>query len=106
MSISEWFLVEWDDREVRMNVNPPGKKPWKQGFLWEHIIRICYSAEGLETSDGIYIFTSERPESYVIPVEASGGSELWGEILNRGLFDARLAIKASTSTGGIFCWPE
>jgi hypothetical protein len=106
MDLSEWFFVEWDKEEVRLRANPPGKEPWEQSFLWKDIIRVCYKAEGLEGSDGIYIFTSGRPESYVVPTEASGGSELWGEILSRGLFDAALAIKAASSSEGLFCWPE
>jgi hypothetical protein len=57
-------------------------------------------------SDGIYVFTRERPESYVIPTEARGGGELWSEILRRKLFDATLAIEAASSTGGLYCWPS
>jgi hypothetical protein len=56
-------------------------------------------------SDGIYVFTNQRPESYVIPTEANGGGALWSEILRRGLFDPSLAIEAARSTGGIYCWP-
>ena len=56
-------------------------------------------------SDGIYVFTSDRPESYAIPTEAVGGSELWEEILRRGLFDPTLAIKAARSEEGLYCWP-
>jgi len=57
------------------------------------------------TPDDIYLFTHLRPESYVIPTEAHGGPELWNEIIERGLFDAKLAIEAATSVGGVFCWP-
>ena len=56
-------------------------------------------------SDGIYVFTSERPESYVIPTEASGGQDFWFEILRRQLFDAKLAGEAAASRGGLYCWP-
>jgi hypothetical protein len=57
-------------------------------------------------SDGIYVFTTLRPESFVIPAEASGGAALWNEIVRRGLFDAELAIEAASASEGLFCWPE
>jgi hypothetical protein len=62
-------------------------------------------AEGLQASDGIYVFTSLRPESYVIPVEASGGLEFWNEIVRRRLFDAGLAVKVASLSEGLVCWP-
>ncbi len=37
---------------------------------------------------------------------ADGGGDLWGEIINRGLFDAELAIKLATGLEGLHCWPE
>jgi hypothetical protein len=56
-------------------------------------------------SDGIYVFTRERPESYVIPVEASGGAHFFDELITRRLFGAELAIEAASTTEGLFCWP-
>jgi len=106
VAVSDWFSVVWDEKEVRLQAAPPTGKPWKQSFRWKDIIRVCYKAEGLEMSDGIYIFTSGRPESYVVPVEASGGSDFWAEILIRDLFDAHLAIEAASALEGLFCWPE
>jgi hypothetical protein len=69
------------------------------------VIRVCFKTEGPLASDGIYVFTSERPESYAILTEASGGTEFWSEILRRGLFDGNLAIQAASSNEGFFCWP-
>jgi hypothetical protein len=66
---------------------------------------VCFKAEGLEASDGIYVFTTLRPESFAIPVEASGGTALWREIVKRGLFSAELAVTAASATEGSFCWP-
>jgi len=58
-------------------------------------------------SDGIYIFTDKRPESYAIPMDATGGLELWHEIVRRKLLDAELAAFAMTLLEGeIRCWPE
>jgi hypothetical protein len=103
--ISEWFFVTFDDKAVQMRAGPPGEKPWSQEFAWDTVTRICFEANDVYMSDGIYVFTTQRPGSYVIPTEAQGGAELWGEILRRKLFDAELAIKAACSTGGLYCWP-
>jgi len=105
--LNEWYHVTFDDQRVRVRAEPPGRQPWTQEFTWASVERIAFKAEELETSDGIYVFTSERPESYAIPTEADGGGELWDEILRRGLFDPELAIKAACSPEGLFVWsPE
>jgi hypothetical protein len=103
--ISDWFVVTFDDHGVTVRADPPGREGWSQSFAWDKVIRVCFKAEDLYASDGIYVFTSERPESYAIPTEARGGSELWGEILRRELFDAKLAIEAAGASEGLFCWP-
>src|SRR5690349_780628 len=86
--LDEWFFVSFDDKAVHMRVEPPGKAAWSQSCAWDHVIRVCFKAENMWVSDGIYVFTSERPESYVIPTEANGGAEL--------------AIEAAGSTEGLF----
>ena len=101
----EWFVVTYDDRAVHLRAEPPGKQPWSQSFAWDSLTRVCFKAEDLFVSDGIYVFTTQRPESYAIPTEARGGRELWFEILRRKLFDANLAIEAACSTEGLYCWP-
>ena len=103
--LDEWFCVTFDDRVVRMRVEPPGREPWDAEFTWASVVRVCFLAEDLYASDGIYVFTTQRPESYVIPTEAHGGLELWNEIIRRKLFDASLAIDAATAEGRLFCWP-
>ena len=67
---------------------------------------MCFNpgAEYFET-DELYIFTNKREESYLIPLEADGGLELWDEIIQRELFDAELAIKLATGSEGLQCWP-
>lgn len=103
--LAEWFFVTFDETTVRMHATPPSGPAWSQEFAWDSVVRICFKAEDMLISDGIYVFTTQRKESYVIPTEASGGSELWGEIVRRGLFDTELAIEAAKSLGGLFCWP-
>jgi hypothetical protein len=101
----EWFQVSFDGERVFLAVHPPDRNPWMQEFRWEDVQRICFKAENYMMSDGIYVFTSNRPESYAIPSEAKGGSAFFSEIIRRGLFDAELAIKAASSTDGLYCWP-
>ena len=104
--LSEWFTVKFDDIRVMMSAQPPGNQAWEQSFLWSDVIRICFKSEGLLASDGVYVFTSKRPESFVIPIEANGGAEFWSEVLERGLFPPDLAIKAAAlPEGALSCWP-
>jgi hypothetical protein len=103
--VSEWFTVTFDADQVTLYATPPGRAPWQQSFHWVDVTRVCFKGEGLSASDGIYIFTSKRPESYVIPTEAKGGVELWNAVVQRGLFPHALAVKAATTPKGMFCWP-
>lgn len=104
--LENWFIVTWDDEYIYRNVSPPGKAAWDDQFRWADIESICFEATDYMFSDDLYFFTTDRPESYVIPIEAKGGAELWERVIEKKLFDADLAIKAATSPGGIFCWPE
>ena len=107
MSLSSWYHVSFDEEYIYRNVNPPERERWKDQFQWRDIIRICFrpGAEFFDT-DELYIFTNKREESYLIPLEADGGSELWGEIVKRNLFDAKLAIKVASALEGLYCWPD
>ena len=104
--LNEWFRVAFDGERVSLDVAPPGRDAWSAKFPWDSVLRVCFKAEGLEASDGVYVFTALRPESYVIPVEARGGAEFWTEVIRRGLFDAQLAIEAASAPEGLFCWPQ
>ena len=103
--VTAWFRVTWDSEQVHLDVEPPGRSAWDASFPWSSVSRVCFKPEGLEASDGIYVFTTLRPESFVIPTEASGGAALWNEIVKRGLFSADLAVTAASAIDGIFCWP-
>ena len=105
--LEKWFFVTFDESTVSIRANPPDGKAWEQSFLWSTIERVCFKDEGPYQSDGIYVFTSERPESFVIPTEANGGSEFFGKLVGRGLFPADIMAKAISSTdGGLYCWPS
>jgi hypothetical protein len=105
-SLDQWFVVTFDETNVWLKAAPPGREAWAQSFAWSSIVRVCFKDEGPYQSDGIYVFTSQRPELYVIPTEAKGGSEFFGALVSKGLFPAELMGKAITSTnGGLYCWP-
>src|SRR5262245_59917421 len=105
MRISEWYRVQFDDRAVYRNVWPPADEPWSDEFVWDKVVRVCYRTGGLFESDELYIFTSEREESYLIPTEAEGGNDLIGELLRRGLFPADLMLEVLKTEGELRCWP-
>lgn len=105
-ALNEWYEVSWDNEFVYRNVSPPDRGPWSDKFRWDEIIRVCFQAGDFMSSDEVYFFTNKRKESYLIPTEAKNGSELWGEVLERKLFDAELAIEAMMSTSGLICWPN
>jgi hypothetical protein len=86
-----WYQVSFDENTVFLDVNPPGGEGWKDQFQWKDVIRVCFQVGDLWVPDEIYIFTNQRPESYLIPTEADGGLEFWGEIIRRDFFDAELA---------------
>jgi hypothetical protein len=104
-TLSSWFHVRFDETTVHIEAEPPGRNPWKDSFRWEDIVRVVYEVEGAYLSDGIYIFTKKRPESYAIPVEADGGPQFWRQLLKLGYFDPALAKKIPGATGGRFEWP-
>jgi hypothetical protein len=104
-SLAEWFRVRFDDSVINLEVSPPNRPPWQAEISWGRIIRVCFKSGNWDTSDEVYIFTDERPESYLIPTEAGGGDALWDEIIRRKLFDAEMSIEAATSTDKLFCWP-
>lgn len=104
--LKEWFFVTFNDFEVMVQAKPPGRASWERSFPWSSVLRVCFKDEGLTASDGIYVFTSLRAESFTIPTEASGGSEFFDQLVSRGLFPGEIASQAITSTdGGLYCWP-
>jgi hypothetical protein len=100
-----WFAVTTDEQSIHLSVTPPGRPPWQAVLPWSCITRVCFAAEDALLSDGIYLFTSLRPESWAVPVEAVGGAALLEELIRRRLFDPGLAVRAMTALSGLFCWP-
>ena len=106
LSLDTWYHISSNEENIYRKVDPPGQEGWSDKLRWEDIIRICYKPGDFLDPDELYIFTNEREESYLIPLEADGAQELWGEIIERNLFDAELAIKLVSMSDGLYCWPE
>src|SRR5262249_3245926 len=100
-----WYHVRFDASGITRDVRPPQKAAWQDQIAWQDIARVCFKTQEFYESDEIYIFTRQRPESYLIPTEAIGGQALLQELIHRGLFDAELAIQAMSTTNELFCWP-
>jgi hypothetical protein len=102
----KWFEVDCDTDTITISRRKMFFLKSVTEISWSRIIRVCFLAGDHIKFDEVYLFTDERPESYVIPMDSFGGLQLWSEIIERGLFDAELAIKAaSTSTDELMCWP-
>lgn len=100
----DWFVITTDDRSIHLAVSAPGQEAWQDSIRWDTVIRVCLEAEpGI--SDCLYVFTSLRPESWVIPMEAAGGPQLLDELVRRSLFHSELAAEAAKTVTGLFCWP-
>jgi hypothetical protein len=103
---NQWFVVTFDDERVTLDARPPGQAPWVGTFRWSEVTRVCFKSEDFTISDGVYVFTTQRPESFVVPMEAKGGEEFWNKVVGLGLFPGEMAIQASTSReGAMLCWP-
>ncbi|MHA1908950.1 MAG: hypothetical protein ACW98Y_16730 [Candidatus Thorarchaeota archaeon] len=105
--LEEWFHVTFDKESIFIHIHAPEQEEVKTSLIWSEIIRVCFKAGDFLDPDEVYIFVSSRPESYLIPTWADGGSNLWEELIKRELFDANLALRAALSSDGkLFCWPE
>jgi len=106
VELSQWFRVSFGEHSVYRHAAPPGQVEWRDEFAWGDVIRVCLEAQDFTGADSLYIFVRRRSESYVIPLEAERGQEVFAELIRRKLFDAELAIRAASITEGLFCWPE
>lgn len=106
MLIQDWYRVNVGPGGISLDVAPPGGAAWRELVHWDQIERVCFEAAGDPwESDTWYVFIRGRAESFAIPSEAAGAGDLLGALLDRGLFDADLAIQAAGASGPLFCWP-
>jgi hypothetical protein len=72
MDLCEWFRVWLNVTGIKLDVSPPRKATWQATIPWADITRVCYKVEVGLVSNGWYLFTKHRPESYAALVEAGG----------------------------------
>ncbi|MGY5872908.1 MAG: hypothetical protein RTV72_11725 [Candidatus Thorarchaeota archaeon] len=102
----KWFEVDYDADTITISRRKALFLKSVTKISWFRIIRVCFLVGDHIKFDEVYLFTDERPESYVVPMDSFGGLQLWGEIIERGLFDAELAIKAASAfSNELLCWP-
>lgn len=78
----------------------------RASFAWNAVTRVCFKDNGPAASDLLYVFTRERTQALVVPLEASGGGDFWRQLPGRGLFPASLHERATLSMDGrYYCWP-
>jgi hypothetical protein len=105
MSLDTWYQVRFDQAGIYRSAQPPGGEAWSDFLAWGDIVRVCLEVEAFVETEALYLFSRHRPESYAIPMQANGGPELLQALIERGLFDAQLAIVAASAPDGLFCWP-
>lgn len=103
--MSDWFQCWFDEQGVYRRATPPAGEAWSDVLAWGEVVRVCLEMQDYLGTDCLYIFTRQRPQSYVFPLASEGGAALLSEVIRRQLFDAELAIRA-TSGEGLYCWPE
>ena len=103
--LAEWYFVRFDEEGIHVRVEPPWREAWSDTRRWDEIVRIGFEATDVLESDAMHLVSRGEERVRSIPTEASGGEELWTEILRRELFDAELAIQAAGADQGLYFWP-
>lgn len=104
--LDQLLSVEFDEDEVRIVAHAEMDASWSQSFRWEQIERVCFTDEGLYSSDRISIELKVGLRPVVVLTEALGGTEFVGALTERGYFPQGVWRKAMGETGGAtYCWP-
>ncbi len=64
-----WFEVSYDAENITISRRKLILFRTITEISWSRIIRICFLGGDHIKSDEIYLFTDERPESHVIPMD-------------------------------------
>jgi hypothetical protein len=104
--LDQLLYVEFDEDEVRVRALGQMDATWNQSFRWEDIERVCFTDEGLYSSDRISVELKSNLKTVVILTEALGGTEFFGALTERGYFPQEVWRRAIGETGGAtHCWP-
>jgi hypothetical protein len=86
--------VEFDEDEVRVVAHGQMDASWNQSFRWKDIERVCFTDEGLYSSDRISVELKGGPKPVIILTEVFGGNEFFGAVTERGYFPEEVWRKA------------
>lgn len=104
--LDQLLSVEFDEEEVRIVAHGEMDASWNQSFRWEDIVRVCFTDEGLYSSDRISVELKDGQTPVVILTGALGGSGFFGALTERGYFPQEVWRRAMGETGGAtYCWP-
>lgn len=105
--LSEHLAVVCSDEGVAVQVLSGMEQEWNQSCRWMDIKRVCFKDQGIYQSDLIYLEVANQERPVIVPTEARGGDEFFGQLEERGLFPREIWAKAIAETGGAtHCWPE
>ena len=104
---SDVLRLTFDDYGVCLWGDNTAEEPiLRATFAWESVTRICFKDNGPSFTDLLYVFTRERTQALIVPLETMGGGEFWRQLRARGLFPPRLHERATRSMDGrYYCWP-
>ncbi len=101
------LTVVCSDDGVSIRVLADMDDSWNQSCRWSEITRVCFKDEGSYQSDLILLEVGNRHRPVIVPTEARGADEFFGQLADRGLFAREIRAKAMAETGGAtHCWPE
>ncbi|MES2299939.1 MAG: hypothetical protein V4582_23065 [Pseudomonadota bacterium] len=104
--LDQLLSVVFDDEEVRVVAHGQMDAKWNQSFRWEDIERVCFTDEGLYSSDRISVELKAGQTPVVVLTEAIGGTEFFGAITERGYFPEEVWRRVMGEAGGAtVCWP-
>ena len=104
--LSELMTITCDEAGVRCRVKPPMSSGYECEFSWGDVRRVCFQDEGAYRSDIVFVEIAGRQEPALFYTEATGGPDLLGHFVDRGLFPPDLFAQAiRSSDGGMYCWP-
>jgi hypothetical protein len=101
--VDELLAVEFDDTEVRVRVLADVDDQWNQSFRWSNIIRVCFEAGGLLSSDVVYVSLNDRekPAQPRLAAAMNSSAQSATVAIFRSAYGAmRSAIRAGDCTAG------
>jgi hypothetical protein len=100
------FSVASDDSGFTVTEHQRRKQRIAQGAAWNDVYGVCFKDAGLGC-DCFFIFARNHQEPIMVPVEASGGLEFWGQLKERLLFPQEISGQCvqSSKSGAEFWWP-